>query len=166
MNTFKIIAVSLLTASASFAGAETLTSAGGVNAEVIHLGDRAEIVLSYEPDQAKASSLSFELMVPSQFVGTDDSHCLSELPDGISGGCRFVDGRLKVIIYNPQNDAIQPAVIGRVSLIRTSVADSGGNVRPEFSAAEDFDSFGTAPGGRDSVQGFEIANVDMGIPKR
>ena len=165
MKTIQIIAASMLTLSAFSVGAETLTTPSGVTAEIIRTGDQAEILLSYEPDQAKASSLSFELMVPDQFTGTDDSLCLAELPVGISGGCRFVDGRLKVIIYNPQNEAIQPAIMGRVSLLRVSEADFGSEGRRELGApGRSRSSIGAD--GMDSDQAFKLANVDLGVPKR
>jgi|SRR6056297_322471 len=67
----------------------------------------------YEPGGKDVSAISFIVKYPKGMTA-DTSACLADLPDGFNGGCRAVDGEVRVILYHPTNAALPATLLGSV----------------------------------------------------
>ena len=128
----------------------------GVVANVHQDGPVATVILSYLPDELKASAVSFTLAYPSSLFQANTSDCLAELPAGFSGGCRATDGEVRVIVYSPTNEALPPGAFGSVTL---SGLVTDRELRADRSRAQ-------AARGSSSIQqsSLKLGNVELGVP--
>lgn len=164
----RLIIATLLIATPLVSQAEPV-SEKGVRIDAIQAANSVDIVMSFEPENLNASALSFSVELPATVSNVDTSSCLSELPKEFSGGCRYLNGMLKVIVYSPQNKPIGPVMLGTVSMITNSLSSSGG-VQSRDGRRELQLAGRDHPGRRailDEREGvFNIRDVDIGIPNQ
>lgn len=155
MKKLHLASFALAFLAAPFVHAETIVNQG-ISASVDSFNGGQVATLHYEPTEKNVSAISFHLEYPKGLkVNTDN--CLVDLPEGFFGGCRAVDGQVRVIIYSPSNEIMPAAIIGNV------VFESGNRQ----SSKEGFASESLARDravmselGGDS--GFRLVNIDLG----
>jgi len=141
----------------------------GVRIDAIQAGHSLDVIMTFEPENLNASALSFSVELPASVSSVDTSSCLSDLPEEFSGGCRYLNGLLKVIVYSAQNKPIGPVMLGTVSMTTNDLRSSSGvqsrDGRRELQLS-DLDR----PSRRailDEREGaFNIRDVDIGIPNK
>jgi len=163
-----LLIATLLIATPLFSQAEPV-SEKGVRIDTIQAANSVDILMSFEPEDLNASALSFSVELPATVSNVDTSSCLSDLPKELSGGCRYLNGMLKVIVYSPQNKPIGPVMLGTVSMMANDLSAAGGvhsrDGRRELQLA-DRDHPSRRAILHESEGAFNIRDVDIGIPNQ
>lgn len=170
MNTLITRSAAFLILSLPLIAVAQPVSKDGITLEAVQSGNSIELLLSFEPERLEASALSFNIELPASASGVNTSSCLKDLPDEFSGGCRYHENMVKVIIYSPVNEPIGPVLLGSISLALNGQPGINNPMRSREGRLE-LQSSEMESSGRRAIlapqnQGFTIQNVDLGIPGR
>ena len=139
---------------AQFSYAETIANQG-ISASVDSFNGGQVATLHYQPVEENVSAISFHLEYPKGLkVNTTD--CLVDLPEGFFGGCRAVEGQVRVIIYSPSNEIMPATIIGNV-IFESGKRQSRAGLASEASARG-----GRAVMSESGNSGFRLVNIDLG----
>lgn len=168
MNTSIRLIAMLLIVGPLVSQAESI-SEKGVQIDPVQAGNSVNMLMSFEPENLKASALSFSVELPSLVSSVDTSACLSDLPEGFSGGCRYLNGMVKIIVYSPVNKPIGPVMLGTVSMT-TNDPGASGSVQSRDGRRElqlsDRDRSGRRAILAEPQGVFNIRDVDIGVPNQ
>ncbi|MCB1608681.1 MAG: hypothetical protein KDI71_17070 [Xanthomonadales bacterium] len=112
----KLISAALI----GFFAAGTVAMAETDDQVLLSLGSaKASSALSIDiSSTGQTSAFSFVVPLPAG-VKADTSACLSKLPKDFKGGCKFVDGEIRVIAFSEKLGAL-PAGVNQVGIVRLS----------------------------------------------